>query len=58
MVRGKKDSPTLTVGLNSFNVLNHRNDVTYVGVLPSVYFRRAVSALPPRRMQLNLQFKS
>jgi hypothetical protein len=57
MVRGKKDSPTLTVGLNSFNVLNHRNDVTYVGVLPSVYFGRAVSALPPRRMQLNLQFK-
>ncbi len=57
MVRGKKDGPTLTVGLNSFNVLNRRNDVTYVGVLPSVYFGRAVSALPPRRMQLNLQFK-
>jgi hypothetical protein len=57
MVRGKKDGPTLTVGLNSFNVLNRRNDVTYVGVLPSVYFGRAVSALPPRRMQLNLEFK-
>ena len=55
--KGKKDGPTLTVGLNSFNVLNHPNDLTYVGVLPSVYFGRAVSALPPRRMQLNLQFK-
>jgi hypothetical protein len=56
-VKGKKEGPTLTVGLNSFNVLNHQNDVTYVGVISSVYFGRAVSALPPRRMQLNLQFK-
>jgi hypothetical protein len=55
--KGKKEGPTLTVGLNSFNVLNHQNDVTYVGVTSSVYFGRAVSALPPRRMQLNLQFK-
>ena len=56
-VKGKKEGPTLTVGLNSFNVLNHRNDATYVGILSSVYFGKAVSALPPRRMQLNLQFK-
>ena len=56
-VKGKKEGPTLTVGLNSFNVLNHQNDATYVGVLSSVYFGKAVSALPPRRMQLNLQFK-
>ncbi len=55
--KGKKEGPTLTVGLNSFNVLNHQNDVTYVGVISSVYFGKAVSALPPRRMQLNLQFK-
>jgi hypothetical protein len=57
LVKGKKEGPTLTVALNSFNVLNHQNDVTYVGVISSVYFGRAVSALPPRRMQLNLQFK-
>jgi len=57
LVKGKKEGPALTVGLNSFNVLNHQNDVTYVGVLSSVYFGKAVSALPPRRMQLNLQFK-
>jgi hypothetical protein len=56
-VKGKKEGPALTVGLNSFNVLNHQNDATYVGVLSSVYFGKAVSALPPRRMQLNLQFK-
>jgi len=56
-VKGKKEGPTLTVGLNSFNVLNHQNDVTYVGIKSSRYFGQAVSALPPRRMQLNLQFK-
>jgi len=56
-VKGNKEGPRLTAGLNSFNVLNHQNDVTYVGVLSSVYFGKAISALPPRRMQLNLQFK-
>jgi hypothetical protein len=56
-VKGRKEGPALTVGLNSFNVLNHQNDVTYVGVVSSVYFGKAVSALPPRRTQLNLQFK-
>ena len=56
-VKGKKEGPALTVGLNAFNVLNHQNDATYVGVLSSVYFGKAVAALPPRRMQLNLQFK-
>jgi len=56
-VKGKKEGPTLTVGLSSFNLLNHENDVTFVGVISSVYFGRAVSAFPPRRMQLNLQFK-
>ena len=56
-VKGKKEGPALTVVLNAFNVLNHQNDATYVGVLSSVYFGKAVSVLPPRRMQLNLQFK-
>jgi len=57
LVKRKKEGPTLTVGLNAFNVLNHQNDVPFIGVLSSVYFGKAVSALPPRRMQLNLQFK-
>ena len=50
---GKK----LTVSLNSFNVLNHPNDSTYVGVITSPFFRQAVLAQPPRRMQLDAQFK-
>jgi hypothetical protein len=55
--KSRKEAPTLTVSLNSFNVLNHRNDVTYVGVITSPFFGRAVQAQPPRRMQLDLQFK-
>jgi len=50
---GKK----LTVSLNSFNVLNHPNYVTYVGVVTSPNFGRAVQAQPPRRFQVDAQFK-
>jgi hypothetical protein len=48
---------TLSASLNSFNVLNHTNDMTFVGVVTSPFFGYAVSALPPRRMQLDLLFK-
>jgi hypothetical protein len=50
-------SKTLTVSLNSFNVLNHKNDMTYIGVITSPFFGQAVAAQPPRRMQLDLEFK-
>jgi hypothetical protein len=50
---GKK----LTLSLNSFNVLNHPNDTTYVGVITSPSYRKAVQAQPPRRFQLDAQFK-
>jgi hypothetical protein len=55
--KSRKEAPTLTVSLNSFNILNHKNDVTYVGVITSPFFGRAVQAQPPRRIQLDLQFK-
>jgi hypothetical protein len=55
--KSHKEARTLTVALNSFNVLNHPNDVTYVGIVTSPFFGQAVAALPPRRMQLDLQFK-
>ena len=54
--KSRKETPRLTVSLNSFNLLNHEHDVTYVGVITSPFFGRAVASLPPRRMQLNLQF--
>jgi carboxypeptidase family protein len=55
--KSKKEAKVLSVSLNSFNVLNHTNDVTYVGVITSRFFGHAVAALPPRRTQLDLQFK-
>jgi hypothetical protein len=53
----KKEGPRLTVALNAFNVLNHTNYTTFVGTITSPFFGQAVSAQPPRRIQLNLQFK-
>ncbi|PYV47384.1 MAG: hypothetical protein DMG92_16405 [Acidobacteria bacterium] len=50
-------SKTLTVSVNSFNILNRKNDMTYIGVITSPFFGRAVAAQPPRRMQLDLEFK-
>ncbi|HEY8998045.1 MAG TPA: hypothetical protein VIM60_09105, partial [Edaphobacter sp.] len=54
---GKHTGPSMTLSVNSFNVLNHLNPTTYVGVITSPFFGQAVAAQPPRRMQLNLQFK-
>jgi hypothetical protein len=53
----KEHAKTLTVSVNSFNVLNHVNDTTYVGVITSPFFGHADSAEPSRRMQFDLQFK-
>ncbi len=55
--RARKEGPSLTAQLAAFNVLNHRNDVTYVAVLTSPFFGHAVAARPPRQIQMNLQFK-
>jgi hypothetical protein len=53
----KENSKVLSVSLNSFNVLNHPNFVTYIGTTSSPLFGRPVAAQPPRRMQLDVQFK-
>lgn len=53
----KTDGPTVSVSASSFNVLNRRNPTTYVGVISSPFFGHAISAQPPRRLQLNLQLK-
>lgn len=53
----KKETKILAVSLNSFNVLNHPNYVTYIGTISSPLFGRPVAAQPPRRMQLDVQFK-
>lgn len=46
----------LRLGLSSFDVFNHPNDVSFVGVITSPFFGRAVAAEPPRRMQISAEF--
>jgi len=55
--RAKQEAKVITVSLNSFNVLNHPNYVTYIGTVSSPLFGKPVAANPPRRMQLDVQFK-
>ncbi len=55
--KAKKETRIFTVSLNAFNVLNHPNYVTYIGTQSSPLFGKPVAAQPPRRMQLDLQFK-
>ena len=57
LTKAGKEGPIATIGINSFNVLNHPNDMTYIGVVSSPFFGEAVAALPARRMQLDLEFK-
>ena len=52
----KKDGPVLTAALNVFNVINHPNYVTFIGVAgPNL--GSPASAFPGRRFQLNLECK-
>jgi len=55
--KAKNEARVFSISLNSFNVLNHPNYVTYIGTQSSPLFGRPVAAQPPRRMQLDLQFK-
>jgi hypothetical protein len=55
--KAKKETRVLSVSLNSFNVLNHPNYVSYIGALSSPLFGKPVAAQPPRRTQLDVQFK-
>ncbi len=55
--KAKKEAKVMSVSLNSFNVLNHPNYVTYIGAVSSPLFGQPVAAQPPRRMQLDVQFK-
>jgi TonB dependent receptor len=57
LFKSRKEAPKLSVSLSSFNVLNHTNDLTYIGVITSPFFGRGVQAQPPRRIQLGLQYK-
>ena len=55
--KAKKETKVISLALNSFNVLNHPNYVTYIGAMSSSLFGMPVASQPPRRMQLDVQFK-
>jgi hypothetical protein len=55
--KAKKETKVISLALNSFNVLNHPNYVTYIGAISSSLFGEPVAAQSPRRMQLDVQFK-
>ena len=56
--KGKDETgPTLTLGLDAFNILNRVNLVSFVGNEQSAFFGNAVAAQPPRRLQLMVRFK-
>jgi hypothetical protein len=52
--KGDDEGPKLTIGLDAFNVLNRVNYSGYVGNQSSPFFGRAISAGPPRRLQLSV----
>ena len=54
----KKDKgPTVTLGLDAFNLLNRVNYATYVGDLSSPFFGKAIAAQPARRLQASFRFR-
>ena len=57
LTKAGKEGPSAMLGLNSFNVLNHENDVSYIGVVTSPFYGSAVAAQPARRMQLDIEVR-
>jgi hypothetical protein len=53
----KKESPQAALAVDAFNALNHVNYDTYIGNLSSPFFGQAVSAKPPRRMQMSFKIE-
>jgi hypothetical protein len=53
----KDKSPSFTISVDAFNVLNHVNYQNFVGALTSPFFGQAVGSLPPRRLQVGGRFQ-
>lgn len=52
----KDEGPTLTLGIDAFNVLNRTNYAGFIGNLSSPFFGLPVAARAARRIQLSLGF--
>jgi hypothetical protein len=58
LVKAKKEKgPMATFGIDAFDVLNHVNYQSYVGVQTSPFFGRPVAAQPGRRLQASFRFR-
>jgi outer membrane receptor protein involved in Fe transport len=55
--RKKDEGPTVTFGVDAFNVLNRTNYAGFVGNLSSPFFGLPVAARPARRLQLTFGFE-
>jgi len=53
----KEEAPTISIGLDAFNVLNHTNFSGFVGNLSSSFFGLPVASRPARRVQLTMGFR-
>ncbi|MGI8785617.1 MAG: hypothetical protein ACR2L2_18450 [Acidobacteriota bacterium] len=53
---GKEEGPTVTVGVDAFNVFNRTNYAGLIGNLSSPFFGLPVAARPARRMQVTVGF--
>lgn len=54
----KKDkSPSVTLSVDAFNLLNRVNYQNYIGALTSPFFGRAVAMLPARRIQMGVRLQ-
>ena len=51
-----EDAPAISIAVDAFNVTNRVNYGGFVGTITSPFFGGAVSALPPRRIQLSAEF--
>jgi len=63
LTKEKKTGPVLTASLNAFNLLNHPNYLSFIGVIGpdggprNPNFGLPASAYPARRFQVNLEMK-
>ena len=50
-------SPSFTISVDAFNVLNRVNFQNFVGALTSPFFGQAVGTQPPRRLQMGFRYQ-
>ncbi|MEZ5398908.1 MAG: TonB-dependent receptor [Bryobacteraceae bacterium] len=53
----KDKSPSFTVSVDAFNILNHVNYQNFVGALTSPFYGQAVGSQPPRRLQIGCRYQ-